>query len=66
LTALDWQRDLERNFPAEIAHAVWRCLRCGFGPAPDLKDKRFKEAYYEGVIKPLEDARQSFKEQDRP
>lgn len=38
---------------AEIDDVVRRCLYCSFGPKPNLKDKRFKEAVYEGVIRPL-------------
>lgn len=40
---------------AEISDVVMRCLYCNFGLKPNFQDKRFKEAIYEGVIRPLTD-----------
>ena len=39
----------------DIADVVRRCLNCSFGPRPNFKDRGFREAVYEGVIKPFAD-----------
>ena len=54
-TARKWSQKVLGECGVEIADVVRRCLDCSFGPRPNLKDKRFKEAVYEGVIKPLAD-----------
>ena len=54
-TARKWSQKVLGECGIEIADVVRRCLDCSFGPRPNLKDKRFKEAVYEGVIKPLAD-----------
>ena len=54
-TARKWSEKVLGECGVEIADVVRRCLYCSFGPRPDLKEKRFKEAVYEGVIKPLAD-----------
>ena len=54
-TARKWSQKVLGECGADIADAVRRCLDCSFGPRPDLKDKRFREAVYDGVIRPLAD-----------
>ena len=54
-TARKWSQKVLGECGVEIADVVRRCLDCSFGPRPNLKDKRFKEAVYEGVIRPLAD-----------
>ena len=54
-TARKWSQKVLGECGIEIADVVRRCLDCSFGPRPNLKDKRFKEAGYEGVIRPLAD-----------
>ena len=54
-TARKWSQKVLGECGADIADAVRRCLDCSFGPRPDLKDRRFREAVYDGVIKPLAD-----------
>lgn len=54
-TAQKWAQKVLEECGAEIDDVVRRCLDCSFGPKPNLKDKRFREAVYEGVIRPLAD-----------
>lgn len=54
-TAQKWAQKVLGECGAEIDDVVRRCLNCSFGPRPNLKDKRFKEAVYDGVIRPLVD-----------
>ena len=54
-TARKWSQKVLGECGADIADVVRRCLDCGFGPRPDLKDRRFREAVYDGVIRPLAD-----------
>ena len=54
-TARKWSQKVLGECGAEIADVVRRCLDCSFGPRPNLKDTRFREAVYEGVIRPLAD-----------
>ena len=54
-TARKWAGKVLGECGVEIADAVRRCLDCSFGPRPNLQDKRFREAVYEGVIRPLAD-----------
>ena len=54
-TARKWSQKVLGECGIEIADVVRRCLDCSFGPRPDLKDKRFREAVYDGVIRPLAD-----------
>lgn len=54
-TARRWAQQVLGECGVEIADAVRRCLDCSFGPKPCFKDKRFREAVYEGVIRPLAD-----------
>ena len=54
-TARKWSQKVLGECGVEIADVVRRCLDCSFGPRPNLRDKRFKEAVYEGVIRPLAD-----------
>lgn len=54
-TARKWAKEVLGECGVEIADVVRRCLDCSFGPKPSLTDKRFREAVYEGVIKPLAD-----------
>ena len=54
-TARKWSEKVLGECGVEIADVVRRCLYCSFGPRPNLKEKRFKEAIYEGVIRPLAD-----------
>ena len=52
-TARKWSRKVLGECGPEISDAVRRCLNCSFGPKPCMLDKQFREAIYEGVIKPL-------------
>ncbi|MCJ1271276.1 hypothetical protein MMC22_011176 [Lobaria immixta] len=54
-TARKWAQKVLGECGVEIADVVRRCLDCSFGPRPSFQDKRFREAVYEGVIKPLAD-----------
>ena len=54
-TARKWSQKVLGECGVEIADVVRRCLDCSFGPRPNLRDKRFREAVYEGVIRPLAD-----------
>ncbi|KAM0801424.1 hypothetical protein BDR22DRAFT_847382 [Usnea florida] len=54
-TARKWSQKVLGECGVEIADVVRRCLDCSFGPRPNLRNKRFKEAVYEGVIRPLAD-----------
>ena len=54
-TAHKWAGKVLGECGPEVADVVRRCLNCSFGPRPSFKDKRFREAVYEGVIKPLGD-----------
>lgn len=54
-TARIWAQKVLGECGVEIADVVRRCLDCSFGPRPNFQDKRFREAVYEGVIKPLAD-----------
>ena len=54
-TARKWSQKVLAECGADIADVVRRCLDCSFGPRPDLKDRRFREAVYDGVIRPLAD-----------
>ena len=54
-TARKWSQKVLGECGADIADAVRRCLDCSFGPRPDLKDSRFRQAVYDGVIRPLAD-----------
>ena len=59
-TARKWSQKVLGECGADIADAVRRCLDCSFGPRPDLKDRRFREAVYDGVIRPLADRLQTW------
>lgn len=52
-TARRWAKKVLGECGPDISDVVRRCLDCSFGPRPDLSDTRFREAVYEGVIKPL-------------
>ncbi|KAL5045574.1 hypothetical protein BDW71DRAFT_208116 [Aspergillus fruticulosus] len=52
-TARKWATKVIGECAADIADVVRRCLDCSFGPRPIFSDVRFREAVYEGVIKPL-------------
>jgi len=54
-TARKWAKKVLGECGADIADVVRRCLDCSFGPRPIFSDGRFREAVYEGVIKPLAD-----------
>ena len=54
-TARRWAQQVLGECGAEIADVVRRCLDCSFGPKPSFKDKSFREAVYDGVIRPLTD-----------
>ncbi len=54
-TARKWSQKVLGECGAEIADVVRRCLDCSFGPRPNLQDKRFKEAVYSDVFRPLAD-----------
>ena len=54
-TARKWATKVLGECGVEIADVVRRCLDCSFGPRPNFQDKRFREAVYEGVIRPLAD-----------
>lgn len=54
-TARKWAEKVLGECGVEIADVVGRCLNCAFGPRPNFQDERFREAVYEGVIKPLAD-----------
>ena len=54
-TARRWAQKVQGECGPEISDVVRRCLDCSFGPRPSFKDLRFREAVYEGVIKPLTD-----------
>lgn len=54
-TARRWGQEVLGECGEEIADVVRRCLDCAFGPRPNFQDKRFREAIYNGVIKPLAD-----------
>ena len=54
-TARQWAKRVLGECGVEIADVVRRCLDCSFGPRPNFQDKRFREAVYEGVIRPLAD-----------
>ncbi|KAL9633498.1 MAG: hypothetical protein Q9164_004664 [Protoblastenia rupestris] len=53
--ARKWSEKVLGECGIEVADVVRRCLDCSFGPKPDLNDKRFREAVYLGVIRPLAD-----------
>ena len=52
-TARKWAKKVLGESGADISDVVRRCLDCSFGPKPSFADVRFREAVYEGVIKPL-------------
>ena len=52
-TARKWAQKVLGECGAEITDVVRRCLDCSFGPRPSIQDKRFREAVYEGVVRPL-------------
>jgi hypothetical protein len=52
-TARKWATKVLGESGANIADVVRRCLDCSFGPRPIFSDVRFREAVYDGVIKPL-------------
>lgn len=54
-TAQKWSQKVLGECGVEIADVVRRCLYCSFGPAPNLRDSKFKQAVYDGVIRPLAD-----------
>ncbi|KAI9368517.1 hypothetical protein BJX61DRAFT_546444 [Aspergillus egyptiacus] len=54
-TARRWAKKVLGECGADIDDVIRRCLDCSFGPKPSFTDMRFKEAVYEGVIKPLVD-----------
>lgn len=54
-TARRWSKKVLGECGVEIADVVRRCLDCSFGPRPNLRDKRFREAVHDGVIRPLAD-----------
>ena len=54
-TARKWSQKVLGECGIEIADVVRRCLDCSFGPRPNLRDSRFKQAVYDGVIRPLAD-----------
>ena len=54
-TARRWSQQVLGECGIEIADVVRRCLDCSFGPAPNLRDTRFKQAVYDGVVRPLAD-----------
>lgn len=54
-TARKWSQKVLGECGVEIADVVRRCLDCSFGPEPNLRDTRFKQAVYDGVIRPLAD-----------
>ncbi|RPA83846.1 hypothetical protein BJ508DRAFT_360181 [Ascobolus immersus RN42] len=51
-----WVNKVGAEAGPEIADVVSRCLHSTLGPTPNLSDKRFRRAIYEGVIRPLLDA----------
>lgn len=61
-TARKWAKKVLGECGAEIDDVVRRCLDCSFGPRPSFKDVRFREAVYEGVIRPLGDYCKSWPE----
>lgn len=54
-TARKWSQQVLGECGGEIDDVVRRCLDCSFGPRPNLRDTRFKQAVYDGVIRPLTD-----------
>lgn len=52
-TARKWAKKVLGECGPDIDDVVRRCLDCSFGPRPNFQDPRFREAVYEGVIKPL-------------
>ncbi|OQD62752.1 hypothetical protein PENPOL_c011G09138 [Penicillium polonicum] len=54
-TARRWAKTVLGECGADIDDVVRRCLDCSVGPKPSFTDVRFKEAVYEGVIKPSVD-----------
>ncbi|OCL13570.1 hypothetical protein AOQ84DRAFT_414346 [Glonium stellatum] len=61
-TARKWAQKVLGECGVHISDVVRRCLDCSFGPRPSLNDKRFREAVYEGVIKPLADYSKTWQE----
>ena len=54
-TARKWSQKVLGECGPEIDDVVRRCLDCSFGPKPNLRDSKFKQAVYDGVIRPLAD-----------
>lgn len=61
-TARHWARKVLGNSGPEISEVVRRCLDCSFGPEPNFADVRFREAVFEGVIKPLKNYAKTWQE----
>lgn len=54
-TAKEWHEDVLAELGDDISDAIRRCLDCSFAPKPNLEDKEFQEAVFDGVVLPLQD-----------
>jgi hypothetical protein len=53
-TAREWHEDVLGELGDDMSDAIRRCLDCSFGPKPNLAEKDFQEAVWEGVMIPLQ------------
>lgn len=54
-TARVWHEEVLGEVGYEVSDAIRRCLDCSFGPKPNLEDKEFQEAVFDGVVLPLQE-----------
>lgn len=59
LAARKWEGEVLGNSGAHIQSVVHRCLWCSFEPEEDFKERRFREAVFQNVVKPLLDYNKS-------
>jgi len=60
-TALQWQKDVEKEFGNGIAGAIKRCLVCSFEPDADLTSSAFVRAVWEYIARPVEEFARAFR-----
>lgn len=54
-TAMEWQKKVEAEFGDRLADVIMLCVRCDFGPTPDLSSLAFVRAVWLTVAQPLEE-----------
>lgn len=54
-TAKEWHEDVLGELGDDVSDAIRRCLDCSFAPKPNLDDREFQDAVFDGVVLPLQD-----------